>query len=120
MTLDETETEKTITYVSGDTNPWDSNVQGQILPFDGTQTHIVFTFTGVENHVYLFKIEVNQDLGREIQVIATGALQEVVLDLSTMTEAERNQLVKIIIFSWDTTQSGTLIFNGWDYYTPTV
>jgi len=119
MTLTETDTEKTITYVSTTGNWWDNSVQGLILPFDKTQTHIVFTFTGVENHSYLFKIEVNKDLGREISVIATGAQQEVVLDLSTLSEADREQLSKIIIFSNIATQEGTLIYNGWDYYTPT-
>ncbi|MDY0011102.1 MAG: carbohydrate binding domain-containing protein, partial [Candidatus Izemoplasmatales bacterium] len=52
MTLEETETEKTITYVAGDANWWDSNVQGSLVEFDGTNNAIVFTITGVAGHEY--------------------------------------------------------------------
>ncbi|MDY0317048.1 MAG: carbohydrate binding domain-containing protein [Candidatus Izemoplasmatales bacterium] len=114
MTLDETETEKTITYVSGDANWWDSNVQGALVEFDGTNNAIVFTITGEAGHEYLFKFE-GGGVFREIVFTASGVQEEITLDLSTLSEAERNGLNLVVLFNHNTTQSGTLVLHGWAY-----
>ncbi len=115
MTLEETETEKTITYVevtSG--NWWDNNVQGNLVEFDGTNNAIVFTITGVAGHEYLFKIE-GGGKSAEIRMTASGLQEDVVLELTGLTEAERNALNLVVIFSPVNEQAGTLILHGWAY-----
>ena len=114
MTLEETETEKTITYVAGDANFWDSNVQGTLPAFDGTNNAIVFTITGVAGHEYLFKFEGGGN-AKEILHVASGVQETVTLDLSSLTEAQRDALNLIVIFNRQTTQAGTLILHGWAY-----
>ncbi|MDD3712591.1 MAG: carbohydrate binding domain-containing protein, partial [Candidatus Izemoplasmatales bacterium] len=114
MTLEETETEKTITYVAGDANPWGSNVQGLLPEFDGTNNAIVFTITGTAGHEYLFKFEGGGQF-KEIVFTATGAQEEITLDLSSLTEAQRDALNLIVIFNYQTTQAGTLVLHGWAY-----
>ncbi len=119
MTLVETETEKTVTYTDTPTAWWNNNLQGALPEFDGTNTAIVFTFTGEAGQDYLFKIEGG---GKAVEgsVTATGSVQEYTLDLSTLTEAERDGLNLIVIFSTTVGASGTLVLNGWDYQSPTV
>lgn len=114
MTLEETETEKTITYVAGDVNWWDSNVQGLLPSFDGTNNAIVFTITGTAGHEYLFKFEGGGQF-RQIIFTATGAQEEITLDLSSLTEAQRDALNLIVIFNHINTQAGTLVLHGWAY-----
>ena len=119
MTLVETETEKTITYVAGDGNWWDSNVQGALVSFDGTNNAIVFTITGEAGHEYLFKFE-GGGVFREIVFTASGVQEEITLDLSTLSEAERNGLNLVVLFNHNTAQAGTLVLHGWAYGTITA
>lgn len=114
MTLTETETEKTITYVAGDGNWWDSNVQGALVSFDGTNNAIVFTITGEAGHEYLFKFE-GGGVFREIVFTASGVQEEITLDLSTLSEVERNGLNLVVLFNHNTAQAGTLVLHGWAY-----
>jgi len=114
MTVEETETEKTLTYVAGDSAWWDSNLQGLLPAFDGTNNAIVFTVTGTAGHEYLFKFEGGGQF-KEIVFIASGVQEEITLDLSALTEAQRSALNLIVIFNHNTTQAGTLILHDWAY-----
>jgi len=114
MTVVQTETEITITYADTPTEWWNNNAQGSILPFDGTNESIVFTFTGEAGHMYLFKIE-GGGADVQLEVEGTGALQELILDLSGLTESQRDGLNLIIIFCQTPSASGTLVLDGWAY-----
>jgi len=117
LTVVQTETEVSITYANTPGAWWSNNAQLAIVDFDGTQEGILFTFTGVAGQTYVFKIEGNGQF-REVEVVADGTLQELLIDLSTMTEAQRDGLVLIVIFSKTEGASGTLVVRNWEY--PTV
>ena len=108
--------EATVTYVAGD--PWAINVQGTIADFDETKEAIVLNITAVDGHNYLFKIE-GGGASQEVAFTGTGAPQEVELDLSGLTEAQRAGLNLMIIFRTTPTDSGTFVIHGWDYVLPT-
>ena len=116
MTITEATTGFDITYSAVPTNWWEFNVQGTVENFDGTNNGIEFTFTGEAGQDYLFKIE-GGEAAAEVSVTATGSEQTVVLDLSTMTEEERNGLDLIIIFAKTEAATGTINIAGWDYAT---
>ncbi len=107
----------TVTYANIPTEWWTVNLQNPLSEFDGTKTSILFTFTGVAGTEYMFKIEGNGKFV-ETPVVATGASQELVLDLSTLTEAERDGLNLIIVFVKTVDASGTLTIEGWEYVIP--
>ena len=114
MTLVETETEKTITYTATTGNWYDNNVQGLLPTFDGTNNAIVFTVTGTAGHEYLFKFE-GGGVFREIVFTATGSQEDITLDLSGLSEAERNGLNLLVLFSHIPAQEGTLVLHSWAY-----
>ncbi|QLY39533.1 DUF5011 domain-containing protein [Hujiaoplasma nucleasis] len=113
FTVTENETNVEIVYGTTATNWWENNAQALLENFDGTKSSIIFTFTGVLDHEYVFKVE--GDLALEVSAIGTGAEQSVELSLSTMTEAQRNTIDLLIIFSKTVGAEGTMIFNGWTY-----
>ncbi|MBI9009436.1 MAG: carbohydrate binding domain-containing protein [Tenericutes bacterium] len=112
-----TATEVTLTYTTPVANWWEANAQGIIRDFDGTNTSIDFTFTGVAGHLYLFKVE-GGGVAREVEVTATGVAQTVTLNLSDLSEIERDGLVLFVVFCKTVDVTGTLVLDGWDY-TPT-
>ena len=116
LTVVQTETEVSITYANTPGAWWSNNAQLAIVDFDGTQEGILFTFTGVAGQTYVFKIEGNGQF-REVEVVADGTLQELLIDLSTMTEAQRDGLNLIVIFSKTEGASGTLVVKNWEYPT---
>jgi hypothetical protein len=114
MTLVETETEITITYADTPEQWWTINAQGSLVEFDGTNNAIIFTITGEAGQSYLFKIE-GGGAAKEMTHIASGVQEEVILDLSSLTETERNGLNLVIIFSNVQGQTGTIVLHGWAY-----
>lgn len=116
FTVVETETEATLTYPATPANWWENNAQLPIIGFDGTKNSVKFTFTGVANHEYLFKIEgVPNSVNKEQAIIGTGSEQTVTLDLSLMTEAQRNSLSLIIVFVKTKDAAGSLVVKTWEY-----
>lgn len=106
----------TITYENTPDQWWNNNAQLAVKDFDGTKNSVKFTFTGVANHEYLFKIEgVPNSVNKEQAIIGTGSEQTVTLDLSLMTEAQRNSLSLIIVFVKTKDASGSLVVKTWEY-----
>jgi len=104
----------TATYTATPAAWWNNNLQSTIADFDGTKTGIVFTYTGVAGVSYLFKIEGGGQFV-ELASVATGASQTVTLDLSAMTEAQRDGLNLIVVFVQTEGAAGTFTVTGWDY-----
>jgi len=117
MTVVQTATNVSITYAGTTGEWWNNNAQLGILKFDGTKEEISFMFTGVAGQEYVFKIE-GGGANKEVTVLADGTLQELILDLSTFTEAQRNGFNLIVIFAKTLGGEGTLIVNNWEYVTP--
>ncbi len=117
LTVVNTENDVTITYADTPNNWWENNAQLTVVNFDGTNEGIVFTFTGVAGQDYLFKIE-GGGAAVEATVTADGNAQELILDLSGLTQEQRDGLNLIVVFSKTPGASGTLVVNNWEY--PTV
>jgi uncharacterized protein YxeA len=120
MTAVETENDVTLTYTATPANWWESNAQLPVVDFDGTQTSIEFVFTGVATHEYLFKIEGPGGVNVETPIIADGNEQTHVLNLSALTEAQRDSLNLIIVFVKTAGAAGTVVVKNWMYGEPTV
>ncbi|XMB72306.1 hypothetical protein RJI07_00005 [Mycoplasmatota bacterium WC30] len=112
------ETEVTITYTDTPEQWWNANAQSMLDSFDATKDSIIFTFTGVVGHEYKFKVEGGGAAVEGVSVVATGALQEFVLNFSSLTLAEKEGLNKLVIFSTTVGASGTLVLEGWEYVIP--
>ncbi len=103
----------TITY-DGVSDPWwNDNAQYQNFVFDGTNDAIEFTFTGTDGAPIVFKVE---GWGGNIEgrMTADGTEQTFVLDLSSLTLEQRNDINLIIIFVESPGATGTiaLSFDG--------
>jgi len=114
MTVEETDNDVTITYPATPANWWENNAQLAIVNFDGIREEIQFTFTGVVGHEYVFKIE-GGGQNREGSVVATGVEQVFVLDLSTLTEEQRDALNLLIVFVKTEAAAGTFVLKTWEY-----
>ncbi|MBU1093998.1 MAG: carbohydrate binding domain-containing protein [Firmicutes bacterium] len=114
MTVVESDTDVTITYTATPESWWNNNAQLEVSDFDGTKDAVLFTFTGVADQEYLFKIE-GGGAAKELAVIADGTEQELLLDLASMTEAQRDGLNLIIVFVKTLDAAGTLVVNNWEY-----
>lgn len=107
----------TITFPT-DGNWWDQSVQSTIADFDGTQTEISFVFTGTAGDDYIFKIEGGGN-AKEVRVTASGLEEVATVDLSALTEVERDALNLIVIFSVENTSAAeVLVINEWVYGVP--
>jgi uncharacterized protein YxeA len=115
FTAVETETDVTLTYPATPATWWDNNAQLAILDFDGTENSVVFTFTGVATHEYLFKIEGPGGINKEQAIVADGTEQTVTLDLSLMTEVQRDSLNLIIVFVKTEGAAGSVVVKDWMY-----
>ncbi len=114
MVATENPTNTVINY--GGAFAWGNNAQLELRDFDGTNTSIFITFTGTAGSTYKWKIEnADSSVFVELDVTATGSLQEVEIDLSGLTEAQRDGLVKLVFFAL--TGDGANIIDGWDYVT---
>jgi uncharacterized protein YxeA len=120
MTAVDTATDVTLTYTATPTNWWENNAQLPVVNFNGTKTSIKFTFTGVATHEYLFKIEGPGGVNVEQPIIADGTEQTVTLNLSALTEAQRNSFNLIIVFVKTVGAAGTVVVKDWMYGEPTV
>ena len=114
FTVVQNETQATFTYPATPTNWWENNAQLPIIGFDGTKNSVKFTFTGVDTHEYLFKIE-GGGVNKEQAIVADGTEQTITLDLSLMTEAQRNSLNLIIIFVKTKDAAGSVVVKTWEY-----
>lgn len=94
---------------------WNDNAQYPISDFDGTKTAVEITFTGVDGHLYLFKLEVDENVFVEQEITANGAEQVVTIDLSGLTEAQRAALTKLIFFVKTDAASGAAIITNLAY-----
>jgi cytochrome c oxidase assembly protein Cox11 len=114
LTVTETETEVTIDYAATAGNWYDNNAQGSLSAFDGTFNAISFTVTGEAGQEYLIKFEGGGQF-REIIFTATGSQEVVTLDLSGLTEVQRNALNLIVVFSHINSQAGTFVIHSWEF-----
>jgi hypothetical protein len=106
-----------IGYLNTSNEFWNSNAQMRIYGgFDATKTKVNFEYTGVTGHEYLFKIE-RGSINKEARSVATGARQTFVLDISTISEADRATLNLLVVFHTAPTNpvSGTLVIHGVSY-----
>jgi len=104
-----------VTYTNVNDPWWNENAQFEIDAADveETATGIMFTFTGVLDQVYLFKAE--GDVAVELAVTATGAEQELTLDISGFTEAQRATIDLFIVFPQTIGEAGTIVLAPWEY-----
>lgn len=86
---------------------WNANAQHELDSFVSTATTVTFTFQGVAGHEYLFKIE-GGGYSKEASVIGTGELQTFVLDVSSISEANRAKLNLLVVFCKTVGASGTI------------
>ena len=99
---------KAIVQYSGTTEAWwNNNAQLPLDEFDGTKATATFDFVGVKDQEYVFKIEGGGKFV-ETPFTATGDMQQAVLDLSGLTEAERNGLTLAVVFAKTLNGAGTL------------
>lgn len=106
-----------IGYLNTTDQFWLANAQLRIYGgFDATKTKVNFEYTGVTGHEYLFKIE-RGSINKEARSVATGARQTFVLDISTISEADRATLNLLVVFHTAPTNpvSGTLVIHGVSY-----
>jgi hypothetical protein len=84
--------------------------------FDATKTKVNFEYTGVATHTYIFKIE-GGGVNKEMESVATGAKQTFVLDISTISAADRAKLNLLVFFHKLPTNpvTGTIIIHGVSY-----
>lgn len=94
---------------------WGTNAQYEIELFDGAKDAVIFTFTGTEGHSYLFKLETGDGAFTELATVGTGELQELVVPLSSLEEAVRNQISLIVLFCTTEGATGTIDVVGWEY-----
>ncbi len=109
----------TFTYADITANFWEKNAQLVVNDFDGTQEAISFTFTGVVGHEYLFKIEGGGN-AVETPIIGDGTEQTVVLDLSGLTQEQRDGLNLLVFFVKTAGASGSVVVNDFEYTTVPV
>lgn len=114
FTVDETDTQVSLTYPATPVEWWNNNAQLAIVDFDGIREELLFTFTGVVGHEYVFKIE-GGGKAKESSVVATGVEQEFILDLSEFTEAERDAFNLLIVFVKTEAAAGTVVLKNWEY-----
>jgi hypothetical protein len=101
------ENDVTITY-DGVSDPWwNDNAQFSNFVYDGTKDFIDFTFTGTDGAPLVFKVE-GWGAALEGRITADGTEQTFVLDLSTLTPEQRNDISLIIIFVESPGATGTL------------
>jgi hypothetical protein len=99
---------KAIVAYSGTTDAWwNNNAQLPLDGFDGTKTTATFDFVGVQGQEYVFKIE-GGGKAVETTFTATGDMQQAVLDLSGLTETERNGLTLAVVFAKTLDGAGTI------------
>jgi hypothetical protein len=90
-----------INYLNTTSAFWEANAQLRMYgTFDATKTKINFEYTGVATHTYLFKVEAKKTGGvaKEAESVATGSKQTFVLDISTISEADRAKLDLLVFF----------------------
>jgi hypothetical protein len=100
---------------------WEANAQMRIYgTFDATKTKVNFEYTGVASHTYLFKIQGFHDgrfVDKEVESVATGTKQTLVLDISTISAADRAKLNLLVVFHKlpKDPVSGTLVIHNVSY-----
>jgi hypothetical protein len=108
-----------IGYLNTTNNFWEANAQLRIYgTYEATKTKVNFEYTGVATHEYLFKIEkLGGGPNKEARSVATGSKQTFVLDISSISAADRAKLSLLVVFHTAPTNpvSGTLIIHGVSY-----
>jgi hypothetical protein len=108
-----------IGYLNTTNEFWNANAQLRIYgTFDATKTKVNFEYTGVATHEYMFKIEkLGGGPNKEARSVATGSKQTFVLDISSISAADRAKLNLLVVFHTAPTNpvSGTLIIHGVSY-----
>lgn len=96
---------------------WNPNAQLPVSGFDGTNDSIIFTFMGVLDQSYMIKVETATDATPiETPFVGTGAMQDVVVDLSSWTEADRDGMDLYILFVNEVgAPAGEISVYGWEY-----
>ncbi len=102
---------------------WNANAQLRIYGgFDATKTKVNFEYTGVNGHQYVFKIEQQGGVNKEVRSVATGEKQTFVLDISSISEVDRAKLNLLVVFhelpnngTVAAPVSGTLVIHGVSY-----
>ncbi len=118
MDITENASSFTIDYADIGSSWWNDNAQHPIDSFDGTNDAIKITFTGTTDHVYLFKIEGDEG-NTELEVTATGSLQEFILPLDDLTEVQRDALDLLVFFVKTEGATGNIEIEGWEYASTT-
>jgi hypothetical protein len=89
-------------------DPWyNANAQYQNMIFDGTNDALEFTITGTVGHTYVFKLEGGANAPVEVEILADGTEQVLVMDLSGLTEAQRAEFSLLVVFVKDPGVSGS-------------
>jgi len=101
-----------ITYTDITSAWWLDNTYTIINDMDETVIALNLTFTGVEDHEYVFKLE-GDTYSTEIEVLATGLSQEVMIDLTGFTVEERLNLKLLVVFTKTVGASGTITIEDW-------
>lgn len=103
-----------IGYANTTNEFWNSNAQLRVYTFDGANTKVNFEYTGVAGHEYMFKIEKQGGVNKEAKSVATGSKQTFVLDISTISAADRATLNLIVVFHTLPTgnNTGTLVIHN--------
>lgn len=112
MTVENANDQVTITYADTPTEWWNNHAKIQVVDFDQTKTAVVFTFTGVAGHEYVFKVEGPAGVNKEQSIVATGESQVFSLDISTLSEAQRDTLNLIVVFCKTPAASGTIVITN--------
>lgn len=112
VTVAKNENTVTINYTDTPNEWWNNHAKIQVVDFDQIKTSVIFTFTGVAGHEYVFKVEGPSSVNKEQSVIATGESQVFTLDISTLSEAQRDTLNLIVVFCKTPTASGTIVITN--------
>lgn len=108
------DSKEVVSYTGISANWWEGNAQLPVTGFDGTKTSITFSFLGELDQTYLIKVE-NGALNIETFFTGTGAMQDVTVDLSGWTEADRAAMNLFILFVNEEGAEGSIDVYGWDY-----
>ncbi|MDC0558861.1 carbohydrate binding domain-containing protein [Candidatus Izimaplasma bacterium] len=97
----------TITYDNVSDPWWNDNAQHSNIVFDGNNDAIEFTFTGTDGALLVFKVE-GWGGNVEGRMTADGTEQTFLLDLSSLTKEQRDQISLMIIFVETVGAAGSL------------
>lgn len=91
-------TRTTIAYSGTPAEWYNTNAQLTLANFDGTKDTATILFRGMDTQEYVFKIEGG---GKNVEETHTadGTLQTITMDLSSLSEAERDAMVLLVVFA---------------------